>query len=317
MPSDTSTPSHDSWDRRYLRLARMVASWSKDPSTQCGAVLVRPDNTLSSVGYNGFPRGAEDHPDLYADRSLKYPRIIHSEWNAIANTRDPDLTGYTVYAWPMPPCNQCTGALIQKKIGRFVRPTPGADKLERWGKAFDCARSMLEQRQIIVDQVDLMDDEPDWVPGFDAATTLWDRRFLMMAREVCSWSKDTLSPRGAVLVRADKTISSIGFSGLPQGVDDTPLEMGDQEAREIMGISAERNALLFSQDPDHRGHTAYLWPEPPTLDSVSHMAHQGVRSIVYPLLPGQADVTAETRQWFELMGGQVRSARWSQVVAHQ
>jgi len=161
------------WDARYLRLARMVASWSKDPSTQCGAVLVRPDKTLCSVGYNGFPRGAPDTPTLYSERSQKYPRIIHSEWNAIANARDPDVAGYTVYAWPMPPCNQCTGALIQKKISRFVQPQPSAEKLERWGVAFSYARKMLEQCNIEVSQP-IVDDlfELD-LPHFEIGTQVW------------------------------------------------------------------------------------------------------------------------------------------------
>jgi hypothetical protein len=33
----------DKWDRRFLGLAAEVAGWSKDPSTQVGAVIVRPD----------------------------------------------------------------------------------------------------------------------------------------------------------------------------------------------------------------------------------------------------------------------------------
>lgn len=309
-----NTETRDSWDRRYLRLARMVAGWSKDPSTQCGAVLVRPDNTLSSVGYNGFPRGADDRPALYADRAAKYPRIIHSEWNAISNTHDPDLTGYTVYAWPMPPCNQCTGALIQKKIGRYVQPTPTADKLERWGKAFDFARGMLEQKQARVDYIELEDETMGWTPNFDAATNIWARRFLLMAREICSWSKDHLDPHGAVVVRADKTIASIGFSGLPQGVDDSPLENDDQDARDIMRISAERNAMLFSKDPTHEGHAAYLWPGPPNLDAISHLVHQGIRTIVYPLRAGQADMTPEARGWLEEMSGKAIAVKWSQLV---
>lgn len=111
-----------SWDQRYLRLTHQVALWSKDPSTQCGAVLVRPNRTLASVGFNGFPRGMSDAPELYADRPTKYGRVIHSEWNAIQSSHDPSLEGYTVYAWPMPPCDLCTAALAQKGIARVVCP---------------------------------------------------------------------------------------------------------------------------------------------------------------------------------------------------
>lgn len=43
------------WDRRFLKIAREVATWSKDPSTQVGAVIVDPDQRVVSLGYNGPP----------------------------------------------------------------------------------------------------------------------------------------------------------------------------------------------------------------------------------------------------------------------
>jgi dCMP deaminase len=52
----------DKWDARFLDLARHVATWSRDPSTQTGAVIVRPNRTIASVGYNGFPRDCNDDP---------------------------------------------------------------------------------------------------------------------------------------------------------------------------------------------------------------------------------------------------------------
>ena len=51
------------WDIRFLEMAKLVASWSKDPSTQVGSVAVR-NRTVIAQGYNGFPRGVDDH-ELY------------------------------------------------------------------------------------------------------------------------------------------------------------------------------------------------------------------------------------------------------------
>ena len=45
------------WDKRYLALAKEVASWSKDPSTQVGAITVGNKKEVLSQGFNGFPRG--------------------------------------------------------------------------------------------------------------------------------------------------------------------------------------------------------------------------------------------------------------------
>ena len=76
------------WDGRFVELASHIAKWSKDPSTKCGAVIVRSDKTIASVGYNGFPRGLDDSGKLYDNRSVKYDRVIHAEMNAILNASE-------------------------------------------------------------------------------------------------------------------------------------------------------------------------------------------------------------------------------------
>ena len=40
------------WDVRFLELAKQIASWSKDPSTQVGCVVVGPDREIRSTGFN-------------------------------------------------------------------------------------------------------------------------------------------------------------------------------------------------------------------------------------------------------------------------
>src|SRR5699024_9380544 len=44
----------EKWDARYMGLAYLVASWSKDPSTKVGCILVDQKNRFISSGYNGF-----------------------------------------------------------------------------------------------------------------------------------------------------------------------------------------------------------------------------------------------------------------------
>ena len=48
------------WDMRFLELAALVATWSKDPSTQVGAVIVDSAKRIVSVGFNGAPRGVQE-----------------------------------------------------------------------------------------------------------------------------------------------------------------------------------------------------------------------------------------------------------------
>ena len=40
------------WDLRFLDMSQLISSWSKDPSTQVGAVIVDSNNRVESVGYN-------------------------------------------------------------------------------------------------------------------------------------------------------------------------------------------------------------------------------------------------------------------------
>jgi dCMP deaminase len=110
----------EKWDRRFIELAEFIAQWSKDPSTQVGAVIVRPDKTIASVGYNGFPRGTDDSEHLYEDKEMKYARVVHAEINAIISAQNADFKGCTVYVSPLYPCPQCTAALIQAGITRVV-----------------------------------------------------------------------------------------------------------------------------------------------------------------------------------------------------
>lgn len=123
------------WDRWFLNLASVVSTASKDPSTQVGAVIVGPDKTILSVGYNGFPRGIEDTEELLNDRAKKYPRMIHAEMNAILSYPG-SVKGATLYTHPFQPCDRCAVHIMQAGITRVVYPEPTYADLERWGESF-------------------------------------------------------------------------------------------------------------------------------------------------------------------------------------
>ena len=119
------------WDIRFLALACVISTWSKDPSTKVGAIIARPDMTIASVGYNGFPKSMKDDDYLYADRDVKLSRIIHAEMNAILHAKEP-LHGYTLYTWPIMSCDRCAVQVIQSGINRVVAPLPTVALSKRW-----------------------------------------------------------------------------------------------------------------------------------------------------------------------------------------
>ena len=134
------------WDVRFMGLAKLVASWSKDPSTKVGAVIVDDRRRICGVGYNGFPRGVEDKPFQLENRELKYPRVVHAEANAILNSAKTE--GCTLYGWPLFSCSTCAGLIIQAGITRLVTPEP----LEaRWQSSYDVSLEMYKEAGVTVD----------------------------------------------------------------------------------------------------------------------------------------------------------------------
>lgn len=136
----------DEWDRRFLALAQQVSSWSKDPSTKCGAVIVDASRRIVSTGYNGFPRGVEDNVERYLDRETKYAMIVHADANAILFAKR-DLLGCTMYVHPFLTCSRCAGLVIQSGIKRVVAPKTYN---LRWDASFTLAKMMYEEAGVEV-----------------------------------------------------------------------------------------------------------------------------------------------------------------------
>jgi dCMP deaminase len=110
------------WDNRFMKLAREISTWSKDPSTKIGAVIVNDERRILATGYNGFPRGIEDTEERLKDRDQKYPLIVHGEMNALMNAlySGVSVKDTTIYVWGLPVCSECTKNVIQSGIKRVV-----------------------------------------------------------------------------------------------------------------------------------------------------------------------------------------------------
>jgi dCMP deaminase len=65
-----------------MQMAELMASRSKDPDTQIGAIIVNNENRLLGTGYNGPPKTINDNR-INWERPFKYPFIVHAEENAI------------------------------------------------------------------------------------------------------------------------------------------------------------------------------------------------------------------------------------------
>jgi dCMP deaminase len=129
------------WDLRFMALARHISEWSKDPSTKVGAVIVNWQRQIVGLGYNGFPRGVHDDAERYAEKSVKYSLIVHSEANAILNA-NVTLLETTIYTTKYP-CSACTKLIIQSGMKRVVCPVPSST--EPWASDASFSGQMLTE----------------------------------------------------------------------------------------------------------------------------------------------------------------------------
>lgn len=111
----------EKWHYRFMEVAELVKTWSKDTSTKVGAVVVGPDREIRSTGYNGVVRGVEDNIPERLERPTKYDFFEHAERNAVYNACliGASLKGCVIYVTAMP-CPDCARAIIQSGIKMVV-----------------------------------------------------------------------------------------------------------------------------------------------------------------------------------------------------
>ena len=136
------------WDQRFLELAQLISTWSKDPSSKVGAVAVNDRHQVLAMGYNGFPRGIADDNRLNI-REQKYEIIVHAEMNLVYNAsyNGVSLDGSTVYVTGLPVCSNCAKGLIQVGVKRIVMPY-NEDLPEKWKQSFELSKSMFEETNV-------------------------------------------------------------------------------------------------------------------------------------------------------------------------
>lgn len=125
----------ETWDQYFIKQCELIATRSKDQSTQIGCVIVKgaPDyKTIVSQGYNCFPRGIKDDVPYRQDRRYKYNYFSHAEANALSNAlrNNTSVNGCYLYINKWIPCADCSRLIIQSGIKTVI--TPDMTIPERW-----------------------------------------------------------------------------------------------------------------------------------------------------------------------------------------
>lgn len=97
-----------------MSIAETVAKKSKDPWKKVGAVILREDHSIASVGFNGFPSGI---PEAWENRDKRRLLVIHAEQNALRYLKPGE--GKTLYTTLLP-CNECLKTIASYKIKKVI-----------------------------------------------------------------------------------------------------------------------------------------------------------------------------------------------------
>lgn len=139
------------WNIRFMQMAQLISTWSKDQSTKVGCVIVSPDKAILSMGYNGFPRGVDDTPEYRQIRPTKYEFVVHAEENALLNAgrNGTRLSGGILYV-TMPPCTRCAGSIIQSGIKEIIYMEPAVQKqIPGWRDSLNISFTMFDEAGVL------------------------------------------------------------------------------------------------------------------------------------------------------------------------
>lgn len=133
--------------QKYMELAYARARFSKDTSTQVGAIIIGPFGDDRASGYNGAPRGCRaDEDSRGLTRPEKYFWYSHAELNAITNAArvGVPLDGSTIVV-THPPCMDCARAIVQAGIKQVIAVRPAAEFADRWTEHIKRTHALFQE----------------------------------------------------------------------------------------------------------------------------------------------------------------------------
>ncbi len=153
-----------------------------------------------------------------------------------------------------------------------------------------------------------MDFEKAFTGYVDAAYTRsnniekWDKRFLRMAEEYGSWSKDPSTKIGAIAVNpVTRAVLSGGYNGFPRGIKDTPERLNIREVKYQYVVHAEMNVIYnaTSNGISLNGSTLYCAGLPTCASCALGIIQVGIKRVVIGIPDKQNDTFLTWKQSWE------------------
>ncbi|HEY7824486.1 MAG TPA: deaminase [Acidimicrobiia bacterium] len=114
MDRNTAAVMRPTWPQYALAIAQAAATRSEDPWLKVGACVLRPDNSIAGVGYNGAPAGINID---WSNRDQRRAHVLHAELNALRYCTTSD-TADGLLAVTHLPCHECLKTIAAYRIHR-------------------------------------------------------------------------------------------------------------------------------------------------------------------------------------------------------
>lgn len=111
----------------------------------------------------------------------------------------------------------------------------------------------------------------------------WTKRYLFLAKEISTWSKDPSRKIGAVAVSEKGQVLATGYNGFPRHVEDTEERYLDKQQKSKFVVHAEMNCIYnatyngISLDSS----SLYVWGLPPCSECAKGIIQVGIKEVFY------------------------------------
>ena len=126
--------------------------------------------------------------------------------------------------------------------------------------------------------------------------TKWDERYIRVAKETASWSKDPSRKIGAVIIGDKGQIKSQGYNGFPRGVIDSDERYNDRPTKYKYVVHAEANAVYnaLHNGNDVNGDTLYVTGLPVCHECAKAIIQSGIKKVKCDTLIDDKDSWSES-----------------------
>lgn len=136
----------------------------------------------------------------------------------------------------------------------------------------------------------------------------WRNRYLLLAKEISSWSRDPSRKIGAVAVGSKGQILAQGFNGFPRGIEDTKERLNNREEKYKYVVHAEMNAIFNAclNGTSLDGSTLFVYGLPVCSECAKGIIQVGIKHVAFlaeeVIPPVWIESWERTRKMFEEAG---------------